>query len=46
MDVDLEGNNEKVFNLAGWKKESISYSISATNGIDEDEMLNMIKSIV
>ncbi|WP_317077716.1 DUF4367 domain-containing protein [Clostridium neonatale] len=46
IDVDLEGNNEKVFNLAGWKKESISYSISATNGIDEDEMLNMIKSIV
>lgn len=44
INVNLEGNKNKVFNLATWKKDDISYSISSTNGIDEDEILNMIKS--
>lgn len=44
INVNLEGNKNKVFNLATWKKDDISYSISSTNGIDEDEILNTIKS--
>lgn len=44
ISVNLEGNKNKVFNLATWKKDDISYSISSTNGIDEEEILNIIKS--
>ncbi|AQR91976.1 hypothetical protein [Clostridium saccharobutylicum] len=44
INVNLQENKNKVFNLATWKKDDISYSISSTNGIDEDEILNIIKS--
>jgi hypothetical protein len=44
MNITLEGNKNKVFNLATWEKDGISFSISSTNGIDEDVILNMIRS--
>lgn len=44
IDVNLNGNKDKLYNLATWKKEGISYSISSTNDINEDEIENMVKS--
>ena len=44
IDINLEGNKNKVVNLANWKKDNISYSISSMDGIDEEVALNMIKS--
>lgn len=44
IDINLEGNKNKVVNLANWKKDNISYSISSIDGIDEEIALNMIKS--
>lgn len=44
IDANLEGNKNKVVKLVNWKKDNISYSISSTNGIDEEVVLNMIKS--
>lgn len=42
ININLEGNKDKVINLATWEKDGVSYSISSINGVDEDEMLNMI----
>ena len=42
INVNLEGNKSKEYNLAVWEKEGISYSISAENGIDEKTILEMI----
>jgi hypothetical protein len=42
IDITLEGNKSKEYNLAAWKKEGISYSISAKNGIDEKTILDMV----
>ncbi|WP_238916072.1 hypothetical protein [Clostridium sp. YIM B02555] len=44
IDVNLNGNKDKLYNLATWKKEGISYSISSTNDINENEIENMVKS--
>ncbi|WP_313885892.1 DUF4367 domain-containing protein [Clostridium saccharoperbutylacetonicum] len=44
IDVNLNGNKDKLYNLATWKKDGISYSISSTNDINENEMENMVKS--
>lgn len=44
VNVNLKGNKEKIFNLATWEKDNISYSISLINGNNEDDILNMIKS--
>jgi len=42
IDITLEGNKSKEYNLAEWEKEGISYSISAENGIDEKTILDMV----
>ena len=42
INVNLEGNKDKEYNLATWEKDGISYSISAENGIDEKTILDMI----
>ncbi|AWK51711.1 hypothetical protein DIC82_12110 [Clostridium beijerinckii] len=42
INITLEGNKSKEYNLATWEKDGISYSISAENGIDEKTILNMI----
>jgi hypothetical protein len=44
ININLDGNKNKVYNLATWKKEGISYSISSAMGIDEETILNMIRS--
>ena len=44
IDVQLEGNKDKLVNLVNWQKDNISYSLSSIDGIDEDIILNMIKS--
>jgi hypothetical protein len=44
VNINLKGNEDKIINLVTWEKGNISYSISAANGIDEEAMLNMIKS--
>lgn len=44
VNINLKGNKDKIINLATWEKGDISYSISSTNGIEEETMLNMIKS--
>lgn len=44
VNINLKGNKDKIVNLATWEKDSISYSISSTSGIDEETMLNMINS--
>lgn len=44
VNINLNGNKAKIINLATWEKEGISYSISSTSGIEEETMLNMIKS--
>lgn len=44
VNINLNGNKAKIINLATWEKDGISYSISSTNGIDEETMLNMIES--
>lgn len=44
VNINLNGNKDKIINLATWEKGGISYSISSTSGIEEDIMLNMIKS--
>lgn len=43
-DVNLNGNKNKLYNLATWEKDGISYSISSTNDIDEENIENMVKS--
>ena len=42
INVNLEGNKSKEYNLALWEKDGMSYSISAKNGIDEKTILDMI----
>jgi len=42
ININLEGNKSKEYNLVIWEKDGISYSISATNGIDEKTILDMI----
>ena len=42
INVNLEGNKGKEYNLATWEKDGISYSISTENGIDEKTILDMI----
>lgn len=42
INVNLEGNKSKEYNLAIWEKDGISYSISAKNGLDEKTILDMI----
>ena len=42
ININLEGNKSKEYNLAVWEKDGISYSISAENGIDEKTILDMI----
>ncbi|WP_315074653.1 hypothetical protein [uncultured Clostridium sp.] len=42
LNVNLQGNKNKEYNLAVWEKDGISYSISAENGIDEKTILDMI----
>lgn len=44
VNINLKGNKDKIINLVTWEKGGISYSISSTNGIEEEIMLNMIKS--
>lgn len=44
VNINLKGNKDKIINLATWEKGGISYSISSTSGIEEETMLNMIKS--
>lgn len=44
VNINLKGNKDRIINLATWEKDGISYSISSTSGIDEETMLNMIKS--
>lgn len=44
VSISLKGNKINEVNLATWKKDSISYSISDVNGDDKDMILNMIKS--
>jgi len=42
ININLEGNKSKEYNLALWEKDGVSYSISAVNGIDERTILDMI----
>jgi len=42
INITLEGNKSKEYNLATWEKDGVSYSISAKNGIDEKAILDMI----
>lgn len=42
ININLEGNKSKEYNLALWEKDGVSYSISAKNGIDEKTILDMI----
>ncbi|OOM31508.1 hypothetical protein [Clostridium beijerinckii] len=42
IDVTLQGNKNEEYNLATWKKDDISYSISTEDGINEKTMLDMI----
>ncbi|AVK46792.1 hypothetical protein AXY43_01430 [Clostridium sp. MF28] len=42
IDVTLEGNKNEEYNLATWKKDDISYSISTEDGINEKTVLDMI----
>lgn len=44
VNVNLKGNKDTIVNLATWEKDSISYSISSKSGIDDETILNMIKS--
>lgn len=44
VNINLKGNKDKIINLATWEKGGISYSMSSTSGIEEETMLNMIKS--
>jgi hypothetical protein len=42
-EVDLKGNSDLV-NLATWKVDDMSYSISVTNGIEKDNIIKIINS--
>ncbi|ABR34851.1 hypothetical protein [Clostridium beijerinckii] len=42
IDVTLQGNKNEEYNLATWKKDDMSYSISTEDGINEKTMLDMI----
>ena len=42
IDITLEGNKIKEYNLAAWEADGVSYSISAENGIDEKIILDMV----
>jgi hypothetical protein len=42
ININLEGNKSKEYNLAAWEKDGVSYSISAENGIDEKTILDMV----
>ncbi|OOM21481.1 hypothetical protein [Clostridium beijerinckii] len=42
IDVTLQGNKNEEYNLATWKEDDISYSISTEDGINEKTMLDMI----
>lgn len=42
ININLEGNKSKEYNLAVWERDDISYSISAENGIDEKTILDMM----
>lgn len=42
ININLEGNKSKEYNLATWEKDGVSYSISAAKGIDEKTILDMI----
>lgn len=42
INITLEGNKSKEYNLAAWEKDGVSYSISAKNGIDEKTILDMV----
>lgn len=41
--VDLSGN-DKLINLATWKINDMSYSISVKNGMEKDDIIKIIKS--
>ncbi|MBD7911729.1 MULTISPECIES: hypothetical protein [Clostridium] len=42
--ICLEGYKNKVVNLATWKKDDVSYSISSKDGINEESIINIIMS--
>nr|WP_209702028.1 stalk domain-containing protein [Clostridium algifaecis] len=42
--VNLKGNNSSLINLATWKINDISYSISVKNGMENDNIIKIIKS--
>jgi AAA ATPase containing von Willebrand factor type A (vWA) domain len=44
VNINLKGNKDKIINLVTWEKGGISYSISSRNGVEEETLLNMIKS--
>lgn len=44
VNVNLKGDKSNVTNLATWKKDNISYSISDVNGDGKSVILNMVKS--
>ncbi|WP_370671420.1 hypothetical protein [Clostridium botulinum] len=44
INVNIEGHKNKEFNLATWQKEGISYSISLTNSIGKEAILDIIES--
>lgn len=44
FNISLSGD-KNLINLAKWNKDNISYSILTENGLGEDEILDMVKSI-
>ncbi|GAA0076934.1 hypothetical protein UT300005_13120 [Clostridium sp. CTA-5] len=44
INISLSGD-KNLINLAKWNKDNISYSILTENGLGEDEILDMVKSI-
>lgn len=43
-DVNLKGDNSNLVNLATYKINDMSYSISVTNGMEKDNIIKIIKS--
>lgn len=43
-DVSLKGNTNNLFNLATYKINDMSYSISVANGMSENDIIKIIKS--
>jgi hypothetical protein len=44
QNVTLKGTN-KLINVAAWVEDNVSYLILSSNGLDEKDVLNMVKSI-